>query len=187
MKSSNAQNISDYLSKAAIATASTILIAGLSFGQDVVSENNSDDTLVSLPGTDVVLDWQTVGANLTTNQFLFDRLPDVGTAPPQGTRAGAILSASMFNAFAGATGEFDAQEIFIDQGFDLKGNYESTSIYAKQKSVVIWCRMANATMGFAFLNNSAAVGSENQKIVAKFFFVNRGNSDKPNQNLDYIA
>ncbi|MEL6912849.1 MAG: hypothetical protein AAFO85_22095, partial [Cyanobacteria bacterium J06598_4] len=51
-------------------------------GQDVVSENNSDDVLVSLPGTDVVLDWQTVGANLTTNQFLFDELVDVGAAPP---------------------------------------------------------------------------------------------------------
>ncbi|MEO1339633.1 MAG: vanadium-dependent haloperoxidase, partial [Cyanobacteria bacterium J06635_13] len=83
-------------------------------GQDVVSENNSDDVLVSLPGTDVVLDWQTVGANLTTNQFLFDKLPDVGAAPPQGTRAGALLSASMFNAFAGVTGEFDPYAIDLD-------------------------------------------------------------------------
>ncbi|MEL7009213.1 MAG: vanadium-dependent haloperoxidase [Cyanobacteria bacterium J06588_4] len=83
-------------------------------GQDVVSENNSDDVLVSLPGTDVVLDWQTVGANLTTNQFLFDELVDVGAAPPQGTRAGALLSASMFNAFAGVTGEFDPYAIDLD-------------------------------------------------------------------------
>ncbi|MEL6578619.1 MAG: hypothetical protein AAFQ14_02615, partial [Cyanobacteria bacterium J06621_12] len=83
-------------------------------GQDVISENNSDDTLVSLPGTDVVLDWQTTGANLTTNQFLFDEIADVGAAPPQGTRAGAILSASMFNAFAGVTGEFDPYAIDLD-------------------------------------------------------------------------
>ncbi|MEM6613333.1 MAG: vanadium-dependent haloperoxidase [Cyanobacteria bacterium P01_C01_bin.72] len=82
--------------------------------QDVISENNSNETLVSLPGTDVVLDWQTVGANLTTNQFLFDKIPDVGAAPPQGTRAGALLSASMFNAFAGVTGEFDPYAIDLD-------------------------------------------------------------------------
>ena len=83
-------------------------------GQDVVVENNSDDMLVSLPGTDVVLDWQTVGANLTTNQFLFDKLADVGSAPPQGTRNGALLSASIFNAFAGVTGEFDPYVIDLD-------------------------------------------------------------------------
>ncbi len=83
-------------------------------GQDVVPENNSEETLVSLPGTDVVLDWQTVGANLTTNQFLFDKLPDVGAAPPQGTRNGALLSASIFNAFAGVTGEFDPYVIDLD-------------------------------------------------------------------------
>ncbi len=83
-------------------------------GQDVVVENNSDDMLVSLPGTDVVLDWQTVGANLTTNQFLFDKLADVGSAPPQGTRNGALLSASIFNAFAGVTGEFDPYAIDLD-------------------------------------------------------------------------
>ncbi|MEM7761086.1 MAG: hypothetical protein AAF298_23595, partial [Cyanobacteria bacterium P01_A01_bin.40] len=83
-------------------------------GQDVVTENNSAETLVSLPGTDVVLDWQTTGANLTTNQFLFDELADVGAAPPQGTRAGALLSASMFNAFAGVTGEFDPYVIDLD-------------------------------------------------------------------------
>ncbi len=83
-------------------------------GQDVVVENNSDDMLVSLPGTDVVLDWQTVGANLTTNQFLFDELADVGAAPPQGTRNGALLSASIFNAFAGVTGEFDPYAIDLD-------------------------------------------------------------------------
>ena len=82
--------------------------------QDVVEENNSDDMLVSLSGTDVVLDWQTVGANLTTNQFLFDELPGVGAAPPQGTRNGALLSASIFNAFAGVTGEFDPYAIDLD-------------------------------------------------------------------------
>ncbi len=82
--------------------------------QDAVPENNSDEQLVSLPGTDVVLDWQTVGANLTTNQFLFDELPDVGAAPPQGTRNGALLSASIFNAFAGVTGEFDPYAIDLD-------------------------------------------------------------------------
>lgn len=83
-------------------------------GQDVVVENNSDEMLVSLPGTDVVLDWQTVGANLTTNQFLFDELADVGSAPPQGTRNGALLSASIFNTFAGVTGEFDPYAIDLD-------------------------------------------------------------------------
>ncbi len=82
--------------------------------QDIVAENNSDDVLTSLPGTDVVLDWQTVGANLTSNQFLFDKLPGVGAAPPQGTRNGALLSASIFNAFAGATGEFDPYAIDLD-------------------------------------------------------------------------
>lgn len=83
-------------------------------GQDVVTENNSEEVLVSLPDTDVVLDWQTTGANLTTNQFLFDKIADVGAAPPQGTRVGAILSASMFNAFAGVTGEFDPYVIDLD-------------------------------------------------------------------------
>jgi len=91
-------------------------IDGESLGeaQDLDESNNSDDMLVSLPGTDVVLDWQTVGANLTTNQFLFDELPDVGAAPPQGTRNGALLSASIFNAFAGVTGEFDPYVIDLD-------------------------------------------------------------------------
>ena len=82
--------------------------------QDANLLNNSDFELVSAPNTDVVLDWMATGMNVVSNQFLFDEFEEVGAAPPEGTRAGAMLTASMFNAYGGVTGEFQPYAIDLD-------------------------------------------------------------------------
>lgn len=82
--------------------------------QDGNLENNFDAELVSAPDTDVVLDWMATGMNLASNQYLFDKFEDVGAAPPEGTRAGALLSAAMFNAYGGVTGEFQPYAIDLE-------------------------------------------------------------------------
>ena len=91
-------------------------IDGESLGeeQDIDLTNNVDFDLVSAPNTDVVLDWMATGMNMTSNQYLFDEFEEVGAAPPEGTRAGAMLAASMFNAYGGVTGEYQPYAIDLE-------------------------------------------------------------------------
>ncbi|MGF1479631.1 MAG: hypothetical protein ACFB4I_09085 [Cyanophyceae cyanobacterium] len=83
--------------------------------QDSNPDNNFDAELVSSPNTDVVLDWMATGMNLSSNEYLYDEFEEVGAAPPQGTRAGAFLASSMYNVYAGITGEFEAYGIDLSE------------------------------------------------------------------------
>ena len=83
--------------------------------QDSNPDNNFDAELVSAPNTDVVLDWMATGMNLSSNAYLYDEFEEVGAAPPEGTRAGAFLAASMYNAYAGVTGEFEPYAIDLSE------------------------------------------------------------------------
>ncbi len=158
MKGSTVQNISDYLSKVAITTASSILLLGLPFGvlnkpgsvQNEISENKID---LSLEETQ---------DNPVAKRFLW----------------------SANNSLAKSYLDMGTNELEIDN----PDKYEFEPRYVQQKSVVIWCRMANATMGSASVNESSTtLGNKDQKMVAKFFFVNRGDSYKPNKHINHIA
>ena len=143
MKGSTVQNISDYLSKVAITTASSILLLGLPFGvlnkpgsvQNEISENKID---LSLEETQ---------DNPVAKRFLW----------------------SANNSLAKSYLDMGTNELEIDN----PDKYEFEPRYVQQKSVVIWCRMANARIGL--------IG------YGSYFFVDSGDSYKPNKHINHIA
>lgn len=92
----------------------TEVVPSVPESQDGDLDNNTAVELVSADDTDVMLDWVATGMNVVSNQFLFDEEPEVGAGPPEGTRAGALLTSAMYNAFGKVTGEFEAFEIDFD-------------------------------------------------------------------------
>ena len=159
MKGSTVQNISDYLSKVAIATASSILVLGLPFA------------VLNKPGS--------VQNEMSENQI------DLSLKETQDNPFSKGLLWSAGNSLPKSYLDMGTNELEIDN----PDKYESVPRYVQQKSVVIWCRMANATMGSPSLYDSktTTLGNKDHKIVTKFFFVNRGDSCKPNQHINHIA
>ena len=89
---------------------------------ELVPENNLDSNLannqtfelVSAPGTDVVLDWNATGINAAANHFRFDLVPEVGAAPPQTTRAAAMLHTAIYDAVNGIEKKFNPYAIDLE-------------------------------------------------------------------------
>ena len=163
MKGLNAQNISDYLSKATVATASTMLIAGLPF------------TALSR--------FHSVSKDITRSQS------DLSL---EQTRDDTVLLTSWIWTFADSSSgknysNMAANELKVKQSDRHEFRFMLSNL-SDIKSAVVWCRMANAVMGFTFFDDSATtVNSENREIVAKFFFVNWSNFDQYDRNLNHIA
>ena len=90
----------------------------------------------------------------------------------------------MDNSLATSYLDIGTNELEIDNS----DKYEFEPRYVQQKSVVIWYRMANATIGSPSLHDSrTTLGNEDHKIVTKFFFVDSGDSYKPNKHINHIA
>ena len=160
MKGSTVQNISDHLSKVAIATASSILVLGLPF------------SVLNKPGS--------VQNEMSENQI------DLSLEETQDNPAAKRLLWSAGNSLPKSYLDMGTNELEIVN----PDQYEFEPRYIQQKSVAIWCRMANATRDSPTLHDSrTTLGNQNKdhKIVAKFFFVNRGDSYKPNKHINHIA
>jgi len=76
------------------------------------TSNNVTTELVSAPGTDVVLDWNATLFNLFQIGSIFDDVPEVGVAPPEGSRAAAITHAAIHDAVVAIEGGYEP--IYVD-------------------------------------------------------------------------
>ena len=101
-----------------VAPAAYTLIGELVPGNEINIDNNPANNqtfeLVSAPGTDVILDWNATGLNAAANHFRYDLVPEVGAAPPQTTRAAAMLHAAIYDAVNGIEGEYTPYAVDLE-------------------------------------------------------------------------
>ncbi|MGB3650167.1 MAG: hypothetical protein WBA41_03035 [Rivularia sp. (in: cyanobacteria)] len=93
------------------------LIAQLDALNDSDSDTSTNPTvseLVSIPGTDVIIDWNAIASNAAATQYKYDSFLNVGAAPPETTRAAAMLHAAIYDAVNGIKGGYEPYAVDIE-------------------------------------------------------------------------
>jgi hypothetical protein len=76
--------------------------------------NNRTNELVSTDGTDAVIDWNATLLNAVQSDSRFDPVPDVGAAPPEASRAAALMHAAIYDAVNGIEGGYQPYQVDLD-------------------------------------------------------------------------